>query len=37
MEMQDVNFRLIYDPENTKQYLLIFYQDTYDHKKTKQM
>ena len=37
MGMQDVDFQLIYDPEKTKQNLLIFYQDTYDHRNAKQM
>ena len=35
--MQDVDFRVTYDLEKTKQYLLITYQDSFDHKKAKQM
>ena len=37
--MQDVDFQLIYDPEKTKQILVILYHDTvtYDHRKAKQM
>jgi len=35
----DADFQLIYDPEKTKQILVILYQDTvtYDHRKAKQM
>ena len=37
MGTRDVDFQIIYDAERTKQYLLILYQDTYDHRKAKQM
>ena len=37
MGTRDFDFQLIYDAERTKQNLFILYQDTYDHRKAKQM